>query len=53
MPEIIDYDCVIDEEHAKFINIIKSRKFEFEYILKGDKELAKMLHDMIIKLGES
>lgn len=53
MPEIIDYDCVIDEEHAKFINIIKSLNFEFEYILKSDKTLAKMLHDKIIKLGES
>jgi len=53
MPEIIDYDCVIDEEHAKFINIIKSHEFEFEYILKSDKHLAEMLHNMIIKLGES
>ena len=53
MTEIIDYDCVIDEEHAKFINIIKSHKFEFEYIIKSDKDLAKILHDMIIKLADS
>lgn len=53
MPKTIYYDCVIDEEHAKFINIIKSHKFEFEYILKSDKALANMLHDMITKLEES
>jgi hypothetical protein len=53
MPEIFDYDCVIDEEHVKFINIIKSHEFEFEYILKSDKKIAKLLYDTIIKLGES
>lgn len=52
MPETIEYDVLIDEEHVKFINIIKSHKFEFEYILKNDKALANMISDMIIKLGE-
>lgn len=52
MTDSIDNAPPIDEEHEKFINIIKNHEFEFDYVLKNDKALANMLHDMIIKLVE-
>ena len=42
-----------DDDHIKYISVIKNRMFELEYILINDKDLAKKLYDMIIKLGKS
>lgn len=42
-----------DDDHIKYISVIKNRMFELEYILIKDKDLTKKLYDMIIKLGKS
>jgi hypothetical protein len=43
----------IDDNHVKYISVIKNHMFELEYILIKDKDLTKKLYDMIIKLGKS